>query len=208
MVTKLELYNQALGHLGPVRLVSDTENRPDRHELDEAYIPAIDHVLESGLWFFALRSSKFEPDTNVTARFGLPYTYSLPDDYVRLRAICTDEAQTHEDETYKREGDFIFSAHPTLYITYVSDDPAWGYNTGRWPQLFCTAVAAELAYRSGLPITKDRGTKNDLLILKERSLSKARRADAVDERVKRKPLSSWATSRLAGGSQQQRRQAT
>lgn len=208
MVTKLALYNQALEHLGPVRLASPTENRPDRFALDEAYEGAVAHVLEEGLWFFALRSSMLEPDTDVEARFGLPYTYSFPEDYVRLRAICTDEAQTNEDRSYKREGPYVFSAYNVLYVTYVSNDDLYGWNMGRWPQLFVEAVAAELAYRSGLPITKDRGTKNDLVIIKDRALDKARRKDAVDERVKSKPLSSWANARLGGGRPEQRRQAT
>mgnify|MGYP000697559923 FL=1 len=172
MVTKLELYNMALGHLGPVRFSSVVENRPDRYELDAVYDRVLTVMLERGIWFFALRSSLVEPDTDVEPRFGLPYTYSFPTDYVRLRAITTDEAQEHEDTSYKREGRYFFSQHSQLYLTYVSNDTNYGLNLGAFPALYAEAVGAELAYASGLPITKDRGTKNDLLIIKKRALDR------------------------------------
>jgi len=204
MVTKLELYNMALGHLGPVRLANLTENRPDRREIDAVYDGALLAMLEEGLWYFALRSIQLDPDTDVTARFGLPYTYSLPADYVRLRSICLDEAQSVEDRSYKREGQFIFSAAARLYLTYVSDDTDYGLNLGAFTQLYADAVGAELAYRSGLPITKERGTKNDLLIIKKRMLTEAKRKEAVDERVKTKPVSSWVASRHRSDNSQRR----
>ncbi len=206
MVTKLELYNMALGHLGPVRLGTSglTENRPDRRELDAVYDGVVQAMLERGLWFFALRSVELEPDTNLDARFGLPYTYSFPEDYVRLRAICSDEAQTSEDTSYKREGAYLFSEHALLYLTYVSNDPEWGLDLGRWPQLFAEAVAAELAYTSGLPITKDMGTKANLFGIKKLALREAQRVDAVDERVKFKPVSSVVRARM-GSDRSQRR---
>jgi hypothetical protein len=207
MVTKLDLYNGALQHLGPVRLTSLTENRPDRRELDAAYAASLQGCLEQGIWFFSLRSQLWEPDTDVEARFGLPYTYTLPDDFVRIRAISTDESQLYEDRTYKREGRQIFSAQSRLYLTYVSNDAAYGLNLGAWPQSYADYVACDLAERSGMPVTKDKGTKNDLIILKSRLLAIAKRKDAVDERVKGKPTSSWVNSRFASGSRSQRRDA-
>lgn len=210
MVTKLELYNGALGHLGSVRLGASglNENRPDRRELDAVYDRTLQYMLEQGVWFFALRSQLWEPDTDVDARFGLPYTYTLPDDFVRIRSIATDEAQTFEDRTYKREGRAIFSAQSQLYLTYVSNDPDYGLNLGAFTEMYATAVEAELAYRSGLPITKDKSTKNDLMVIKQRLLTAAKRKEAVDERVKEKPTSSWVNSRFNGSPRDQRRAST
>lgn len=204
MVSKLELYNMALGHLGPVRLASLTENRADRREIDAVYTQAIDHILENGVWAFALRSQKIEPDTDFDPLFGRTYAYTLPDDFVRLRRICTDERMTQEDETYFREGDQVFSDQSVLYVTFVSDDTNYGYNLGKWSQMFAEAVAAEIAYKSGLPITKDRGTKNDLEVIKKRKLLDAKRIDALDEPVKFKPQGSWVRSRGPGRVNQRR----
>lgn len=208
MADRLEIYNEALGHLGPTRLTSLVENRPDRHELDAAYEKAIDTVLESGLWYFALRTQHWTPDEDVEPVFGLRYAYAIPSDYVRLRKISPDEQQIEEDRTFKREGNFIRSAYSELYVTFVSDDEEFGYDLGKWPTAFASAVAVQLAYKSGLPITKDRGTKNDLLILSRRQMIEAKRLNAVDEAVQTKPNSSWVTSRLARTSISQRRQSS
>lgn len=209
MTSRLELYNKALGHLGPVRLNTVTENRPDRYELDAVYDATRNFILESGLWFFALRTVQLEPDTDVEPGFGLPYVYTLPSDFVRLRLLSPDEHQTQEDRSFRREGAYLRSEYSRLYATFVSNDPAFGMNLGAWPEAVADAAGAELAYRSGLPITKDRGTKNDLLLIKKRVLVEAKRLNAVDERVKEKPLSSWARNRLVGSrSNDQRREST
>lgn len=197
----------ALGHLGPVRLSSLNENRPDRKELDAVFPGVKQGMLERGLWYFALRTAEFIVDPDIDPQFGLPYAFSIPDDYVRLRKISPDADQTTEDESFQREGRHIYSNHAQLYITYVSNHQNYGGDLGKFTQLYAEAFAAELAYQSGLPITKDRGSKNDLMIVKQRMLVQAKRLEAVDERVKTKRASSWVQSRLSRN-RSQRREAT
>lgn len=209
MVTRLSLLNGALQHLGPVRLTSETENRPDRKDLDAVYEDTKQAMLEAGIWFFALRTIRWDADTDVEPEFGLPYAFSFPDDFVRIRHISPDERQETEDQSYKREGDYLYSDYDTLYLTYVSNDAAYGGDLGKFTQLYADAFSADLAYRSGLPITKDGVTKANLEITAARLLARAKRKDAVDERVKGKPLSSWVTSRRGFGSaKDQRREPT
>jgi hypothetical protein len=205
MVAKLELYNMVLGHLGPSRLTGLNDNRPDRREIDAVWDGVIGGMLERGLWFFALRTQMITPDTDVEPQFGFTYAYRMPDDYRRLRLISIDEAQRLEDPDYRREGAYIFSNQATLYVTFCSDNVNYGFNLGRWTRLFSEATAAEMAFQCGLPIMKDRGTKNDLFVLKKRMLDDALRLDAVDERVKGKPTSSWVNSRFGLGSRGQMR---
>lgn len=209
MTTRLELYNNALGHLGPTRLANLTENRPDRFELDAAYPRVERSMLARGLWYHSLRTVEWTPDTDIEPNFGLPYVYNEPEDFVRLRLISPVEDQSVEDLSFRHEGGYFFSVHPVLYVTYVSDDESYGLNLGAYPELYSEAFGAELAYVSGLPITKDKGTKNDLLVIKKRLLNEAKRVNAVDERVKGKPVSSWVRNRLAGSrSNDQRRAGT
>lgn len=206
--TKLEIYNNALGHLGSTRLAASgglIENRPDRREIDAKYTQTLQGCLEEGIWFFALRSIELQADTDVDMRFGLPYAFSLPSDYVRLRAIGVDERQDFEDPSYKREGNYIYSDQPVLYLTYVSNGENYGLNLGAFPQLYTDFVSIELALRSGLSITKDKTDRNDLIQLRKIALANAKRKDAVDERVKYKPLSSWVRARFNGLSRDQRR---
>jgi hypothetical protein len=208
MTGRLAIYNKALEHLGPVRLASLTENRPDRYELDAVYDATLASILEHGLWHFALRTVELDPDTAVEAGFGLPFVYTMPSDFVRLHLISPDENQDQDDRSFKHEGGYWRSEYSKLYATFVSNSVSYGLNLGAWPETVADAAGAELAYRSGLPITKDRGTKNDLLIVKKRMLIDAKRLNAVDERVRGKPLSSWASNRMAGARNQQRREST
>lgn len=207
MVTKLQLYNKALGHLGPVRLTSLQENRPDRRELDAVYDGSLQVMLERGVWKFALRTVRLDPDTDVTPLFGLRYAYSKPTDWVRLRLISPDERQEDEDRTFREEGAYIFSDYSVLYVTFVSNLTTHGLNLGAYPELYANAVAAEMAEASGLPITRDRADKASLMVIKKRALVDARRACAVDDRVKDKPTSSWVRSRY-GTDTTQRRSST
>lgn len=195
MTDRLSLYNGALQYLGPVRLNDLTENRPDRRELDATYSKTKQAMLEQGIWFFALRTIEWQADLDVEPLFGLPYAYSFPSDYVRLRHISNDQRQEIEDHTYKREGQYFYSEYQTLYLTYVSNDDAYGGDLGKYTQLYADAFACDLAERSSLPVTQDRGTKAELQATAVRLLAKAKKVEAVDERVKFKPVSSFVRSR-------------
>jgi hypothetical protein len=208
MVSKLTLYNMALGHLGPERLAALTEERPDRYELDAVYDGVKQHMLEAGIWKFALRTIQWDADTDMEPLFGLPYAFSMPDDFVRFHLLSPDERQEREDESFAVENDVLYSDYATLYVTYVSNDSSYGGDLGRYPQFFAEAFAAEFAYQSGLPITKSGATKNDLASTKRLLLIEAKRKDALDERVKYKPTGTWAQSRFRSGTRDQRRQST
>lgn len=207
MTTKLTLFNQALSRLGPVRLTGLTENRPERIAFDQHYDEVMQEMLESGLWFFALRTQEWTPDVDAVDSINGQYVYNLPSDYVRLRKISPDQSQTYEDLSYKREGEVILSDYSTLFVTYVSNHASYGANVGIYPQLFANAFADCLALRANLPITKDRGTSADLERKFARSLMQAKRVDAVDERIKTKQPGTWTQSRRQSN-RGQRREAT
>lgn len=207
MATKLQLYNQALSRLGPVRLTGLTENRPERIAFDQHYDEVMQEMLESGLWEFSLRTQEWTPDIDAVDSINGQYVYNKPSDYVRLRKISPDQSQTYEDLSYKREGEVILSDYSTLFVTYVSNHASYGANVGIYPQLFANAFADCLALRANLPITKDRGTSADLERKFARSLMQAKRADAVDERIKTKQPGTWTQSRRQSN-RGQRREAT
>ena len=207
MATKIGLYNAALSRLGPVRLTSLVENRPERVAFDQHYDEVLQEMLEQGLWFFALRTQEWTPDIDAVDSINGQYVYNIPADYVRLRKISPDQAQTYEDLSYKREGEVILSDYSTLFVTFVSNDASYGANLGLYPQLYANAFADCLALRANLPITKDRGTTADLERKFARSLSQARRVDAVDERIKTKQPGTWTQSRRQSN-RGQRREAT
>jgi hypothetical protein len=182
MATKIELYNQALGHIVTERLHPTnglTEDRKERHELDAVYDKSRAWMLEQGLWKFALRSSQLDYDPNVDTSFGLEYAFAQPTDFVRLANIASDPYFRSEVEDYVEENGVWYSDLQTLYIRYVSSHADYGGDIGLFPENYCVALTADMALRSSLQITKDRVSRNDLML------------DALDERVKRKPPGRW-----------------
>jgi hypothetical protein len=137
MVSKLTLYNMALGHLGPERLAALTEERPDRYELDAVYDGVKQHMLEAGIWKFALRTIQWDADTDMEPLFGLPYAFSMPDDFVRFHLLSPDERQDHEDESFAdRKRCALFGLCDALCDLRVERLQRMAADLGRYPSVF------------------------------------------------------------------------
>lgn len=196
MTTKLKLYNRALSHLSTVRLANLTEDRKERYELDAVYDESLQEMLEKGLWKFATRASKLEADPGIEPSFGPAYAFAIPTDFVRLTAMCSDPNFKVEVRDYVEENGVWYMEIDTVYVRYVSNHSTYGLNLGLYPENYCAALGTHMALRSALPITRDKATRNDLVLLNDRYLASARRLDAVDESVKRKPVGRLVGSRL------------
>jgi hypothetical protein len=182
MADRLTIYQGALRLLGPSELASLSEDRPEKRKLDAAWSTCVDHLLEQGLWNFAIRSVELAYDEDVEPIFGYDYAFSKPDDWVRTASMSTSVSYGDDFEEYQ----------------YVSNDSAYGYNVGAWRQSFAKALEAYLAFECGLPISADRGNRNDLYSLYEKRLARAKNLDAVDERVRKTPTGNLVNARLGG----------
>lgn len=198
MADRLTIYQGALRLLGPSELASLSEDRPEKRKLDAAWSTCIDHLLEQGLWNFAIRSVELAYDEDVEPRFGYDYAFSKPDDWVRTASMSTSVSYGDDFEEYEDENGYWHTSTDTLYIQYVSNDPAYGYNVGAWRQSFAKTLEAYLAFECGLPISADRGNRNDLYSLYEKRLARAKNLDAVDERVRKTPTGNLVNARLGG----------
>jgi hypothetical protein len=198
MADKLAIFRGALRLLGNAHgLSSLTEVSAAREALDNAWEPCIDYLLEQGLWNFALRPVEIDNNTAVTALYGYDYTFSKPADYVRTAAISDEGTFLGEFEDFQDAGDYWYANVDPLFVSYVSDDVAYGFNVTAWRQSFAKTVEAYLAFECGLPIAADRGNRNDLYTLYEKRLSKAKSLDAIDERVRFKPTGRLVRSRYS-----------
>lgn len=198
MADRLSIYRGALRLLGPSNLASLTEDRPEKRSLDGAWQDSVNYMLEQGLWNFAIRTVKLQPDSDVEPLFGFDYAYSKPDDWVRTAAISYEPAFREGILEYEDETDHWHTSHNPIYVRYVSNDEAYGWNIGAWRQSFSKALEAYLAFECGLPIAADRGNRNDLFTLFQKRLQDAKTKDAVDERVREKPPGRWTRSRSNG----------
>lgn len=147
MATKLRLYNEALTAIKRRTLASLTEDREPRRVLDTAYAGFIDFVLEQGNWKFALRSSLMTYDSNITPTFGHNRAYAKPTDFIRLNLFSTDEFFRTPLLDYQDEGGYWYASHDDIYVSYVSNDSAFGGDLSLWPESFTKYAVAELAAR-------------------------------------------------------------
>lgn len=202
MADRLSIYRDALRLLGNAASLSSlTEVSPTRDALDDAWRASGDYLLEKGLWNFAIRTVEMQPDTDVDPLFGYDYVYAKPDDWVRTASISSTALFSEGIADYADESEYWHTSASPLYLRYVSNDDNYGWNVGRWRQSFSKALAAYLAFQCGLPISSDRGNRNDLYTLYEKLLKEAKTLDAVDEKVQQRPAGRLVRARLRSGNQ-------
>jgi len=199
MADRLDIYRGALRLLGPSNLSSLTEDLPVRHTLDSIWRSAGDLLLQEGLWNHAIRTSEIGYDEDVEPLFGFRYAFPYPDDYVRLAGISQTPDFIEGLRHYETEARYFYADIETIYIRYVSNDDAYGWNVGAWPASFGKAMEAYMAFESGLPISADRGNRNDVFTLYKSRIDKAKTLDAVDERVRTSPPGRLTRARMAPG---------
>ena len=194
-ITKVQLYNGALRLCGEGKTTL-TEQREPRRLLDDVWDEdAIKHCLEQGQWQFATRSVELAASSTVSPDFGYRYAFEKPDDYIRKVDIAVDEYFQSEFTQWRDEANYIFADLSTIYLSYVSDDGAYGRDLSLWPMSFTKYVQAYMAFEVAPRLT---GVKTDMekleRIMKDR-LQDAQNKDGVGRPTQFKPQGSWNAAR-------------
>lgn len=196
---KLSVYNDALRILGERRIASLTEAREPRRVLDDVYASGdgVRHMLEMADWNFATRSVQAEYDPSVEPAFGHRRAFSKPDDVIRLTSLAGDEffSRPLTALQYTDEAGYWFAGWDTLYVRYVSDGDAFGFNSGAWPMSFRKLLSGYLAKESCERITNSTQKLAAADRIMRNALAHAKSRDAMDESVKFAPTGSWVASR-------------
>lgn len=197
MTDKLSVYKGALRLLGPTELATLTDNRPERHTLDAAWDGAVAYLLKQGLWNFAIRSATLSSAATPTGPHpGYDYAFSRPSDWVRTVSISSEPTFTTTFDDFEVQHTYFYTNITPVYLRYISNDAAYGLAIANWPEDFAKALEAWLAFESGLPVSGDRGNRNDMLGLFKERLARAKTLDAVDERVHWKKPGRWTRARI------------
>lgn len=199
MADRLAIYRGALILLGGANISSLSEDIPPKRTLDGVWTDAVNYMLEQGMWNFAIRTAELSYDEDVEPLFGFQHAFSKPTDWVRTVSISETADFFEGLHRYEDETNYWHADPETLYIRYVSNDEAYGWNVGAWRQSFAKALSAYMAFESGLSISADRGNRNDLFSLYKSRLADAKIKDAVDERVREKPPGRLTRARFANG---------
>jgi hypothetical protein len=199
MADKLGIYNGALRLLGERKLASLTEDRPARYYLDDAWDDGlIQRCLEEGYWNFATRTILATPETGIEPEFGYRKAYQKPTDYVKLKAISTDEYFRTTLHQYSDESEYWFCDYDPLYIQYISNDVDYGFNPGKWTQSFEDFVKPVLADEVKELITGSDGKYDRIKKALKDAKTSARSKDAMNRPPKFGQTGSWVSARMSG----------
>lgn len=198
---QLALYNQAARALGERPLATGEEN-PLSRVLDSIWNQGngtIRYCLEQGLWNFALRDLQLDSDAAVDPAFGFLHAFTLPSDFIRINAIADNEQFDPPLNRYEHRGDIIYADIDPLFLSFVSDDAAYGADLSRWPETFTRWVGLYLAVEAAPTIKSDLDMER-LEKRKHKALVDARSKDAMNEPARFAPHGSWVNARMRGSS--------
>lgn len=200
--TKLDLWNQALGHLGVTTQVDDEDEVSTEAELCARYYDGVqDLVLRAAPWASAIAFSRLA--NFATRDFGddwvdtdpppnWAYAFSLPSDHLRPRYI----AETYEPFELSYVG-------TTPVIACDNDIPILAYtkrqtNIAQWDIDLFTAVTYALAGRLAPGITGNTADLNNMFTLANEIVLIARANNANQQGIIPDTLPEWLTLRGQG----------
>lgn len=197
MTSQLTVYNDALGHIGERLLASLVEGNEPRRILDQMWPGVRSYCLEHAHWKFAQRSAKLTYDPLVTPAFGYNRVFDKPTDIVKLSKMCEDEFFNVPLVSVHEEAGKWYTNLDNIYVSYVSNDTAYGYDYDLWPETFTLYVSLYLATRIAprlRPNLDMRSIMGQLNIAKEDAQAK----DAVQGPTQFLPSGNWVRSRSGG----------
>lgn len=201
MTSQLTLYNGALRLLGQPKLTALTDTIEPRRLLDGAWDEnARDFCLEQASWNFALRASSIEYDSSVSPDFGFQRAFVKPSDWLRTYRLASDEyfLSPLTDFDFSDEQGYWWADYTTIYVSYVSNDAAYGYDLSLWPQTFVRYVEAYLAEQVAPRIDQSLEGQDKIEKRTKKALVNAMAKDALNEGAKFPPAGSWTRSRGSG----------
>jgi hypothetical protein len=199
MTTQLSLYNGALRLLKERHLTSaevSGNSREAARVLNAVWDDgAVRACLEAAQWKFATRTAMLEASPSVEPDFGLEFGFEKPEDLVRVTGVWADDTMRQPYRTYRYEGGIFFASLEVIFVSYVSEDNAYGNDMSLWPESFKQFVHAWLAAQVAGPLTE---TGEKMLGLCEKLKADAGALDAMSDPSKDLPIGYWANARTGG----------
>lgn len=171
MSSVVEVCNLALDHLGLARISSITEGTAQAQRCALQYDYARDFVLSKHHWAFArgIQSLAQNVTNDRSSKWG--YSYIAPSDLLTIRKLVPEvegvAANAYVYGVMDQAQDIIVPYEAEAGNIYCDQSPATLIYTRRvedvtlWPSVFVDAVAAFLAFRIAMPLTKDRSLRSD-----------------------------------------------
>jgi len=169
-VTKTEIVNNALGHLGAAPLTDlDSDTTKIGKLARRMWQPTADECVTDHPWnAFKVRTEDLSADP-VNPPFGYSFRFALPADPYCLRVLSTEGADDTKD-TWTVEGRYLLADTSTVKLWYLRRS----LDTGEWPPLFVTVMEYRMAAKLAYAVTRSLSVSNDMMKLYFAELSRAR----------------------------------
>lgn len=140
-MTKLDVINNALLKAGlPLAAIQGDEDWNALFVFDKV----VGEIMRGYAWGFAQKYVALNVDAAAPAH-GFKYSYSLPDDCIRMIDVHCQTDLRSPKARYAVAGRKIFSNANPCYARYVSNDAAKESAINLWPMDFTDAVAFRIA---------------------------------------------------------------
>lgn len=201
MADKLQVWNQALIHLGAAPISSLTDDAMSVNVFGNAWAGVVEEAMNEGDWNFAKATVEIAPGTG-TPSVGFEYRYEYPSDYERTIEISSDPQFLTPFYDFRDEGGALHANVDPLYLRYIRRDISEDSEIDAWPTMFWRFVAVKLAYETVERITQSTTGMDKLERRLTKALRKAKSVDARNEPGKQLPTGSWNRARSGYGGRQ------
>jgi hypothetical protein len=193
MADKLDIWRQALLHLGKATIDTLADDVEAVNVFNNAWDGVVEEAFNSGDWNFAKKSTQLSQSSTGTAATGWTYVFDYPSDYLRTVAVSPYAGFSSPFYDYVDEGGYLSANTPSIYLRFISDTKVADPTT--WPTMFWRYVALLLAGDTCEKLTNGSTMRADLERRTKDALRKARSVDARNENNKRIAPGSWLRSR-------------
>ncbi len=196
MTNRLSLYNKALLYCSEPPLADLAAATTARRVLDAVWTDgAVRKILEEGFWNTGLRTVEIAYDPGVAPSFGHARAFAQPDDLVRVNALCQDAYLTSPLLSYLDEAGYWYANIDVIYVSFVSDDPAFGGDLSRWPPSLAEAGARWLAAVAAHGFNKAESQIERMEAAARQAFAIARNRDAMNQPTRFLPPGRWTQAR-------------
>ena len=176
MATEVSICANALRRLGDSPITSLTEDTERARLCNEFYAPAIDSVLRSHTWNFAITRATLAKSATTPA-FEYAYQYPLPTDPYFLRVLKMEfDDYEFKIENLAGQGRVLLTDEGTANIIYIAKvtDPTL------FDSMFVDVLTQKLAVDLAYPITNSTTLQAQMQKVYEKKLSDARSIDSIE----------------------------
>lgn len=170
-----------LGYTHEPNFSADEDNAVNA--INGSYERQYNLALTSYDWSFAKQKTQLTA-TSATGKYK--YYYTLPDDCIYIRELCSDSEYNCPIRMYDRNGQYLYTDSPTLYVVYTKkiceeDLPAY----------FLEYFIYSLARKNCTKITGDRSLLEEMIQNEQVAYSVAKNTDIKQQEVRVLPTGAF-----------------